>query len=104
MDGCASPGRPALVSLPCGGRRTVVTEAGVKERTRKGAANSPEQAGAPARMPGPRWRRALAPLAAAAPVIAVAVRAVVVTRGSPAPQAAGAPPSASPAPGPSPTP
>src|SRR5258707_2514259 len=81
MDGCASPGRPALVSLPCGGRRTVVTEAGVKERTRKGAANSPEQAGAPARMPGPPWRPALAPLAAGAPVIAVGVGGVEIGRG-----------------------
>jgi photosystem II stability/assembly factor-like uncharacterized protein len=57
-------------------------------------------------MPGRRWRRALAPLAAAAAVIAViavAVGAVVVTSGSPARQAAGAAPSASAAPGISPT-
>ncbi len=59
----------------------------MKERARKGAANSPEQA----------------PLAAAAAVIAAAVGAVVVTSGSPARQAAGAAPSASAAPGISPT-
>jgi hypothetical protein len=79
----------------------------VKERVRKGAANSPEQAGAPAVLPGRRWRRALAPLAAAAAVIAVAVGVVVLIHGSPARQAAGAAasasaPSASAAPGISP--
>lgn len=71
----------------------------MEESARKEAANSPEQAVAPAVMPGRRWRRALVPFAGAAAVIAVAVGAVVITSGSPARQAAGAAPSASAAPG-----
>jgi hypothetical protein len=75
----------------------------LKERAGKGTADSPEQAVAPAVMPGRRWRRALASLAAAAAVVAVAVGAVVVISGSRARHAADGAPSAPAAPGISPT-
>jgi hypothetical protein len=71
-----------------------MAEAGVKERAREEAANSPEQAAAAAAVvPGRRWRRALGLLAAAAAVIAGALVAASGC-GSPARQAEGSAPSA----------